>query len=375
MKIEDKDITYVSNILANPELIHTEEFRIWIKDKKHAELFWNLKAAFDNLALENMQLPELSTEWETFCKRVQADGITINDIPISQEQHSEKPKSKLYKLIRWSVAASILLIASGTYFLSRTNSNHENIVVVEHLTQTQSIIISNDTLPAKPKSTKNSKPIVYNTIQTPRGKDTTYTFSDGTEVKLNAESVLKFPPSFDKSARIVIVEGEAYFKVAHEKNRPFIVESHGVQTKVLGTVFNIKALSKDRINVTLVEGSVLVKNLESEVTALLHPGEDARYSVDGSFDVKEVDVELSTAWTQGYLYFENTSLVDIMRELGHWYNVNIEFADTEVMHQHFNFWVDRNQDIEQALSLLQEVGKTNFVYKNNTVIVYASKQN
>lgn len=363
--MENIDLEYISNILANPELTQTEEFKLWIKDNEHVELYWNLRAAFDNYALDHMDLPQLPAEWETFCKRVQLD-----------KSKKTKRKVKFKKLVnKWSIAASVLLmIFSSIYFIVKESTQQESLILVKSLSQPENIILKSDTLIIAPKSTEGKKQIVYTTISTPRGKDTTYIFNDGTEVILNAESILRFPESFDNSSRIVHLEGEAYFKVAHEKERPFIVESHGIQTKVLGTIFNVRALSESQINVTLVEGSVQVQSLKNKLSVILNPGEDASYEKEGLISVKEVDLRLHTAWAQGFFYFENTSLVEIMRELGHWYNVNIEFADIEVMQQHFNFWADRSKSIKEALNLLQEVGKAKFIYKNNTVVIYANKQ-
>ncbi len=96
-------------------------------------------------------------------------------------------------------------------------------------------------------------------IYVPTGQRVNITLSDGTNVWLNARTKIVYPAVFDKSVRQVAVDGEAYFDVAKDKKRPFIVETGKCNMEVLGTKFNVEGYSdKDDFEVTLMEGSVRV---------------------------------------------------------------------------------------------------------------------
>lgn len=205
------------------------------------------------------------------------------------------------------------------------------------------------------------------TLKTPRGKDFKITLSDGTEVWLNAESTLYYPVNFVGEERMVELEGEAYFKVAKDEKHPFIVKTKNITTRVLGTSFNIKDYAHSDSHLTLVEGKVEARGKRTSI--MLHPAQDACFNTDGTINVQKVDTRLYTSWIEGYFYFEDASLSDIMRDLGRWYNLTIEFADARQMNYHFTFWANRKAGIGKALELLNQLGKVEARLEKNTVII------
>ena len=204
-------------------------------------------------------------------------------------------------------------------------------------------------------------------LSTPRGMDFKVILPDGSEVWLNAESTLTYPSRFHEAQRIVELDGEAYFKVAKDSARPFIVRSGKLETQVLGTSFNFRNYIHSTPHVTLVEGRVLVTGHDTSVT--LHPNEDAQISDDGTIRVTQVDPRSYTAWVDGYFYFDNASLEEIMRELGRWYNLNILFENPEAMKYHFTFWASRKNGIHNVIELRNDLGKVKASLDNNALII------
>lgn len=151
---------------------------------------------------------------------------------------------------------------------------------------------------------KTSVPVVKKMLQThsiviPRGETFKLILCDGTEVWLNANSKLVYPTAFIEKERTVFLEGEAYFKVTKDA-KPFIVKTDYLQTKVLGTEFNVKSYTAEDSHVTLISGKVQVRSHENARFVDLEPGKDAMLLSDGLFEVKEVNSEAYTYWKDGY---------------------------------------------------------------------------
>lgn len=161
------------------------------------------------------------------------------------------------------------------------------------------------------------------------------------------------------------LQGEAYFEVAPDSLHPFVVETAALQTQVLGTSFNVRAYSPEDTRVTLLRGSVKVSD-RHRGELLLRPGE----GTDSSLDRKTVDdAEDCRAWTDGRFAFDDAPLVEIMRELGRWYNVDIVFTDREVMQERLHFRADRRDSLEQVLELLNCLRKVRARIEDGRVVV------
>lgn len=366
-ELEKDNVLYILKVLRHPEITLTDEFKEWVKQKDNQELYWDMRAAYDGLSLEEKQLPDVHTQWQKLQQTIASRHIANQRVK----------KSKFMRPIyRWSIAISaacIIVIAGIFLYLNQT----QPIKFMEAIASPQEVtILSNST---GIKTVLNNKkdtiyhrshiqtPIAYNTIQTPRGKDFKITLSDGTEVLLNAESSLRYPTEFKGKDRTVELNGEAFFTVAKDSKHPFIVHTASTTTIVTGTKFNFRAYTHSTPHITLVEGSVSVKSFDNQMIKL-NPGEDASLS-SGVLRKQGIDVERYIAWTEGFFYFEEAPLSDIMRELGKWYNVNIYFNDEKLMNYHFNFWVNRNQSITKALEMLNQLEKVETTFKNNTIYI------
>lgn len=191
------------------------------------------------------------------------------------------------------------------------------------------------------------------TLSTPRGGQYEFILPDNSIVKLNASSSLKFPANFTKGDRIVELQGEAYFEIVTDSNRPFSVKSHNQTTTVKGTKFNISAYPDDQQTVTtLLEGSVGVK-LNNQISArsmdeiILKPNEQSISTATGITKEKVFAME-TISWINGKFFFNNTPLPTIMKQISRWYNVDITYLDN-VDDIYFTGSISRFDDIQDVL--------------------------
>lgn len=214
---------------------------------------------------------------------------------------------------------------------------------------------------------KTSKEILYNTISTPNGGQYQLELPDGSLVWLNATSSIRFPTSFVQKERRVEITGEAYFEVAKNRDKPFIVTVNNAEVQVLGTHFNINAyLNEDDVKTTLLEGSVKFVNHAN--ADILKPGQQSQLTKNGSVKVvSDVDVDKVVAWKNGLFDFDNAGIETIMRQLSRWYNVDIEYkGKTEDL---FIAEMRRNIKLSDALKALQLTGKVRFEIEGKKIIV------
>lgn len=162
-------------------------------------------------------------------------------------------------------------------------------------------------------------------IATP-GSRVHFTLPDQTEVWLNSGSTLEFQTNFNlMEQRIVKLSGQGYFKVAHDKEHPFLVETEGMWVKALGTEFDVSSYGDNSfISSTLEEGSVAILDMCGDEMGRIHPGQEATLDkVTNVLKVNDVDTELTTSWKDGKLIFRNTSLEDVTMQLERWFNCEI----------------------------------------------------
>ncbi|AOM80933.1 FecR family protein [Pedobacter steynii] len=205
----------------------------------------------------------------------------------------------------------------------------------------------------------------YNRIETPIGGQYELQLPDGTRVWLNAASSLKYPASFSAlKQRSVELTGEAYFEVAKDKTKPFLVKSKGQEVEVLGTHFDVNAYPDEQsIKTTLIEGSV---KLNGQLT--LKPGEQSVLS-DGKFNVKEVNAIDAADWKNGEFVFSNEPLTSIMRKVARWYGVGIIYTNDLGKIPTFSGSVSRSENISSVLNMLEETSNVRFTIAGKQIRV------
>lgn len=173
-------------------------------------------------------------------------------------------------------------------------------------------------------------PIAWQEKATQRGQKATITLTDGTKVYLNVDSKLTFPDRFGPDQREVRLEGEAFFEVARNPKRPFVITSRNLTTTVLGTSFNVKAFAHEPLEVTVATGRVKVNTLDTTGTTqevLLQPHQQAYY--DGTLHKKEVDLERYIAWRQKIIQFDEIPLSEAVVVLERWFNTSIDIESEQ----------------------------------------------
>jgi ferric-dicitrate binding protein FerR (iron transport regulator) len=207
--------------------------------------------------------------------------------------------------------------------------------------------------------------MLFNTLITPRGGEYRIVLADGTKVWLNAASSLRYPTQFNGRERKVFLTGEAYFEVAKDAAHPFIVNTGGTDVTVLGTKFNISSYPDDPAQkTTLAEGSVRISDAnaaEGGNSVLLKPGNEAVIAQPGRIiRVNKTNVDAALAWKNGMFFFDSESLGSLMRKLSRWYNVDVQYDDGVDTLFHFTGRIQRYEDINGILRLIELTGKVKF---------------
>lgn len=206
--------------------------------------------------------------------------------------------------------------------------------------------------------------IATHQVKIPRQETFRVVLSDGTEVFLNAGSRMIYPERFAGRERGVYLEGEAYFKVAKDSGHPFVVKSRDMQARVLGTEFDMRAYADEPTSVTLLEGSVAVGEASARTLRKITPGQRAQMGRQGEMDIREVDVAPCRYWKDGYFYFDKCSIEQIMKEIGRWYNVDVEFRRHRQSDMTLHFVGDRSKSLDYTLKLLNQMEKVKVSFKN-----------
>jgi transmembrane sensor len=212
-----------------------------------------------------------------------------------------------------------------------------------------------------------------NTLSTPKAGIFRIKLSDGTIVWLNNASSLTYPTAFTGDTRKVNLQGEAYFEVAHNSNKPFTVTAGKMKIMDVGTAFNVMAYGDEAsTDASLVEGEVKI-NTEGFEAVSLRPGQQARLanadsSRDGAIKViRHIDIEKAIAWKNGFFHFDRSDIQDVMRQLSRWYDVDVEFRGKTSSH-HFDGRIQRSLDLSTLLEALDN-SDVHFSIKERTIIV------
>ena len=212
--------------------------------------------------------------------------------------------------------------------------------------------------------------IKWNEKITKLGQKSIITLLDGTHITLNAGSKLRYPATFGKATREVRLEGEAYFEVAHNPQKPFVVKTGAVVTTVLGTKFNVKAYpSESNIKVALLEGKVKVtkneKNNNDEIYLL--PKQQMVYNRKTKREsVLEFDSRKVIGWTKNLLVFENDELKDVLVILERAFGIKLEIQNKNALKKQIsaNFEDESFWGIIEVIKYLTDL-QTKTIVENN----------
>lgn len=281
------------------------------------------------------------------------------------------------------ITAAAAVFAGALFFLNNPNESDENeiytaqnsnipITIVDEKggektlkpTKTQTYTVSVSDYRRAMTDEKNVEKL---TVSVPNGKTAQIDLPDGSVALLHPGSKLKFPTAFIGGIRFVMLEGEAYFKVKKDPSKPFIVQAEGIETTVLGTEFNIK-----NGVVTLINGSVKVKKQASGQSVVITPGQQASL-IDDKFKIAATDTLPYVYWRDGYLFYDNMTIRDIMRAIGSTYNKTVRCVNSDVLGQRMRFMAERDKGVDAAIEMMNRMGKVRVVRKDNLIFVEGLK--
>jgi ferric-dicitrate binding protein FerR (iron transport regulator) len=212
--------------------------------------------------------------------------------------------------------------------------------------------------------------IVYNRVEVPRGGEFKFQLGDGTIIHMNAESSARFPVVFARNAREIELEGEAYFDVARDETRPFIVKTSYGEVRVTGTKFNLQAYPPDHfMETTLVSGSVEVTT-RGNAPVTLQPAQQLHFDENTrAWEVHEVDSLLYTAWRKGKIVFKDCTLEYIMANLSRWYDIEVTWESTDLKQMRFGCKLDKYKTIKPIFELLESTKKIKVAIDGRAVCI------
>lgn len=202
---------------------------------------------------------------------------------------------------------------------------------------------------------------------------------DGTKVLLNAGTTIQYPTQFDQKERIVELDGEGYFEVAENKEKPFVVRMQGYDVTVLGTVFNVKTYPDMAYSITtLISGKVALTSYDKEGSIYeeqtLYPNEMARIDKKtGAITTFRSNDEFHLAWIDGLYKFKDKPLMEIATELERLYDVVIQIEDEKLAQSIYTGSFILENTIEEVLKPLGQYNKFRYKKEGRLIRIYPGR--
>ena len=395
----------------SPQEVEAQAYRVaqliagYIRDQltaeEHRELDSWVTASLENQRLfEELTDPAAAERWQAWAQQLPTDAA-LEDLKSRLKEPSTQRLAGRQKWQRYGMAAAAVVLVcvgliwmaahrhskgTGTLVQSVKNGNdlppgsrRATVTLADGTSKVLDSIsggkviaqggasLSKDSgvLVYQPGNAAATTEPVYNTLTVPRGGEYEVRLPDGTRVKLNAESWLKYPTTFTGQQREVELGGEGYFDVAADARHPFVVHAGRVGVAVLGTQFNVNSYAENGVcEVTLAQGAVRVG------TSMLRPGQQAQVAAGGQVQVVPANLETVLAWTRDEFNFREASLQTVMDQLARWYNVGVQYEGSVT--QHFNATIPRSVSLRKVLHLLEQTGHVRFEIQPDKLIVRPS---
>ena len=213
---------------------------------------------------------------------------------------------------------------------------------------------------------------LYTTLFVPEGQRMQVTLEDGTNVWLNANSKITYPSRFAVKERHVSIEGEAFFEVAKDKKRPFIVKARNIEMEVLGTTFNVYNYKKEKeVRTSLLTGSLRVSiPSKSKKFIILKPNEQV-HVIGNQMNVSTIHDFSHFLWTKGIYSFDKMSLGYILDKLALYYDVRIVVKNPSIKSCIYTGKFRQSDGIYEILRIIQKMHqfKIKEDRENNTIIL------
>ena len=273
-----------------------------------------------------------------------------------------RDKESLYQL-QPNQMARIPSITQGPLLITSSGKNVElkkSSSTVDY-SRNGAVVLNNDSvIPAA-----NEVVDAPNQLIIPYGNQSRVVLSDNTVVWLNAGSRLVYPTLFKGKTREVLLYGEAYFEVAKNPGKPFIVKTSDLEIKVLGTKFDVSAYDEDNvIQTVLKEGSVSIRRNGAnffEKDIVIKPNQLASFDKTNSdLKIHEVDADYYTLWTEGLMSFDEIDFSRVIKKVERYYNISINFSDPKTENMRISGKLDLKQGRNEMMEYLEKVSLSKF---------------
>ena len=208
-------------------------------------------------------------------------------------------------------------------------------------------------------------------IEAPKGHTASFTLPEGSEVWLNAASELTFGYDMENHTRKASLEGEGYFKIAHDKKRPFIVEGFKHKVKVYGTEFNVISNSQSQqYEVTLNNGSVGILSEADVELARLNPGQQYTTDADGKGMICQVkDMASISGWKKERYEFKDATLEEIAKKMSEMYDVEIRIVNEKLKKERFRCVIEKHRSVIKTLKIFSLTSNLDYEIKKDVIIL------
>ena len=305
----------------------TDENRKYFQD---FETIWQQSAK-----LKVAPTADADAAWQRFRQRVDMGGKVMPLSPNIQQIHSQTTEKQPVNIfaqpwLRIAVAiVAVLSMAFFAWFIGNDNTQKPAMAVME----------------TKDFQAEKILP-------------------DGTIVYLNTQTKLTYPKTFEDSTRVVNLEGEAFFKVKHNENQPFIIHTQGADVRVLGTSFNVKAYT-DQVQILVETGKVKFSKNEQKIVLL--KGEFAQLQQDTIIKVAIPDKNVM-AYKTKILLFENSPLSEVVKVLNEVYLAKVSFKTKKLGNCKLNTSFE-NRTLDEILAVISETFQLSIIKKNDAIVL------
>ncbi len=362
--LDDRSWRWLVRYLAN-ECNAQEKRSIekWIaSDARIKKELTNLKKIWDS-SFEKKEEWDTDSAWERF-KKYDARFSGLTNYQYTKKKYKRLRNApagrslstpRMVNFYKWATVISIITVSifiSATFFKPNQNTS----------------------VPVKP---------VMQVVTAHKGERVHLVLADGTKILLNGDSKLKIPQHFSDSTREVYLKGEAYFEVAHQPGKPFLVHAGHTVTRDLSTRFVVRSYPESgRTRVIVSEGKVAmheagianVDHVNQRPAAIISADHIGIMKKDGSIQVTRVrNLMYWMGWTEGKLVFNNTSLHQVIKKLDRWYDLNITLKDSTITNRRLTATFFESQPMHEVLDAVVLSLDLKYTVKNRSVVLYRNK--
>ena len=223
-------------------------------------------------------------------------------------------------------------------------------------------------------SQSNQSADQYTETIAPRGQKSQIVLADGTKVWLNSDTKIKYPGNFSKNQRDVYLDGEAFFEVSKNERQTFVVHTSGVNVKVLGTKFNVKAYSdENQIETSLFEGKVnlLMTNPSDEtIEKEVKPGQSFVYSkTDRQLALNRFPQDEINGWKKNQLIFKDDAFSNLVRKIERWYDVKVLYDEKQFDDRRLTVELYEGERLDRLMEIISLALSVNYEYEKGEVVL------